>query len=244
MSGHEKIMAALPRVADSIEYTDLRKTITYRDLETMCCEAAVCGFRTVVVPSALVRRAAVCVGRGGPSVATVISYPFGSQSASVKAREAEAAVEDGARELDVVPHFGTILAERWDVVGHELAEIRRATGEITLKLVLEAGLLSSSRIREACSIAANQGFEYVVNTVGFRIVSTDPDAEGSASVGVLESLRGLVGDGLKLKAAGGVTTLQAVNELLDAGADRVAIPVRAGLLRAMEWMATEKEAGS
>lgn len=232
------------QLGGSIEYTDLRKTITYRDVETMCVEAAVCGLGTVVVPSALVRRAVTCIGRSGPSVATIISYPFGTQSASVKAREAATAVESGARELDVVPHFGAIFAARWDDVGKELAGIRRSARDVALKLVLEAERLSPAQIRETCAIAAREGFEYAVNTLGFRIVSTDPSAQGSASVEMVKALREHARDTLRVKAAGRVATLQTVNDLLDAGAERVAIPVRPGLLRAMGWMTSGKEARS
>ena len=224
-----------PRNGRAIEYTDLRKVVSFRDVEAMCCDAIAYGLGTVVVPTALIRRAAACVEGDSPAIGSVISYPFGTQSACVKAREAAIAVEDGAHDLDVVPHFGAILAERWGDVEAELQEIRAAAESVTLKLVLEVGRLSSPQIREACAIAAQQGFEYVVNTVGFRIVSTDPDAEGAASVGTLESLRELGGDRLKLKAAGGVTTHRAVIELLAAGADRVAVPVSAGLPRSMGW---------
>lgn len=230
------------QIAGAIEYTDLRKAITYRDVETMCAEAVQYGLGTIVVPSALVRLAASCCQGKLPSVATVISYPFGSQSPHVKAREAAVAVEHGACELDIVPHFGAILAERWDDVREELCSIRNASGDVTLKLVIETGRLSSTQIREACSVAADNGFEYVVNTVGFRLVSTDPDAEGLASVQVVRSLREIPGDSLQIKAAGGVTTLQAVSDLLDAGAHRVAISMSPGLLRAMDWTSEGRRA--
>jgi len=223
------------QIASAIEYTDLRKAITYRDVETMCMEASINGFGTIVVPSALVRYAASCTAGGGPSVTTVLSFPFGTQAASVKAREAAVAVEHGACELDVVPHFGAILAERWDDVREEFGEIRRETGSTTLKLVLETGRLTSTQIRDTCDIAASNGFEYIVNTLGFRLVSTDPNAEGAASAQIIRSLRDLAPDSLGIKAAGGVTTLQAVSDLLDAGAQRVAINVSPGLLRAMGW---------
>jgi len=228
------------QIASAIEYTDLRKEITYRDVETMCMEAAVNGFATIVVPSALVRHAVSCTAGGGPSIATVLSFPFGTQAASVKAREAAVAVEHGARELDVVPHFGAILAERWDDVREELAEIRGATDTATLKIVLETGRLSSTQIRETCAIAASNGFQFIVNTVGFRLVSTDPTAEGSASVEIVRSLRDLASDSLGIKAAGGVTTLQAVSDLLDAGAKRIAVNVSPGLVRAMGWTLTRE----
>jgi len=219
------------RFARAIEYTDLRKTISSRDVETMCAEAILYRLGVVVVPSALVRQAVACASGGGPSVGTVISYPFGTQAAVVKAREAAAAVEHGARELDLVPHFGAILAERWSAVRAELAELRHAAGAARLKLVLETGRLTASSIRETCAIAANEGFEYVVNTVGFRLVSTDPDAEGLASVEVVRSLRELSGDALRLKAAGGIVGLDLVEDLLNAGVDRIAISVASGALR-------------
>ncbi len=228
------------QIASAIEYTDLRKAITYRDVETMSMEAVMNGFGTIVVPSALVRHAASCTAGGGPSIATVLSFPFGTQAANVKVREAAVAVEHGARELDVVPHFGAILAERWDDVHEEFAEIRGATGATTLKLVLETSRLTSTQIRDTCDIAASNGFEYIVNTLGFRLVSTDPNAEGAASVQVVRSLRDLASDSLNIKAAGGVTTLQAVSDLLDAGAKRVAVNVSPGLVRAMGWTLTRE----
>jgi len=223
------------QISTSIEYTDLRKTITYRDVETMCMEAALYGFGTIVVASGLVQHAASCCPSDGPSIATILSFPFGTQAASVKAREAAVAVEHGAYELDLVPHFGAIFAERWNDVGKEFAEIRRASGPATLKLVLETGRLSSAQIHEVCAIAADNGFDYVTNTVGFRLVSTDPNAEGSASVQTIRTLHDLAGDSLGIKAVGGVTTLLAVNDLLNAGAQRVALNVLPGLLRSMGW---------
>ena len=227
--------------ARKVEYTDLRKALTYRDIETMCMEAAQYGLGTVVVPSALVRRAAAYCSGEFPLVATVISYPFGTQSPCVKAREAAIAIEHGARELDVVPHFGSILAERWADVARELSAIRGAASEAALKLVLETGRLSSGQIREACAIAVDNGFKYVANTVGFRLVSTDPDAEGTASASIVVSLRELAGESLAIKAVGGISTLGEVNDLLDAGAARVGISMSPGLLRSLEWAANEEE---
>jgi len=239
MTTHDVGKRGTALIADAIEYTDLRKTITYRDVEMMCTEAIHYGLRTLVVPSALVQHAVSCCVGQARSIATVISYPFGTQSPNVKAREAAVAVEQGCSELDAVPHFGAILAERWGDVRKELVMIRSASGDVPLKLVLETGRLSSSQIREVCSIAADSGFSYVVNTVGFRLVSTDPDAEGSASVPIVHSLRESAGTALHIKAAGGIKTLQAVRDLLAAGAQRVAVPMVPGVLRSMDWLPEE-----
>ena len=98
------------RFARAIEYTDLRKTISSRDVETMCAEAILYRLGVVVVPSALVRQAVACAGGGGPSVGTVISYPFGTQAAVVKAREAAAAVEHGGSMTVLTQPAGRALA--------------------------------------------------------------------------------------------------------------------------------------
>jgi len=229
------------RIQSVIEYTDLRKAMTYRDVEVLCIEAMYYGLGMVVVPSALVGHAVSCLAGKRVTVGTVISYPFGSQSPRVKAREAATAVSQGANELDVVPHFGAILAERWDDVSQELSSIRVAAAAATLKLVLETGRLSSNQIRTACSIASDSGFAYVVNTVSFRLVSTDPNAEGLASVPVVKSLCELAGESLQIKAAGGVSTLQEIKDLLHAGAQRVALTMYPGLLRALDWTSCEGE---
>lgn len=220
-------------IAAAIEYTDLRKEITYRDVETMCTEAVLHGLGAVVVPSALVRAATGYLADGGPAVATVISFPFGTQSVSVKAQEASVAVEQGASELDIIPHFGAILAGRWNDLRRELAEIRNATGKKALKLVLEIDRLSTEQIREACAVASDCGFDYVANTVGFRLVSTDPNAQGSASAQVVKTLYDLSRNRLKVKAAGGVTTTAIMGSLIDAGARRVAVNASLGSLRAL-----------
>ena len=217
--------------AIAIEYTDLRKTISARDVETMCLEATGYGLGAVVVPSALVREAAGLLADERCAVGTVISYPFGTQSPAVKAREAGAALEHGAAELDVVPHFGPILGGRWDAVRDELRELRRATGDARLKLVLEVDRMSNDVVREACAIAAGEGFRFVVNTMGFRIVSTDPDAEGAASPDAIRLLRKLANDELRLKAVGGIVGREQIDALIAAGADRIAIEVASGVLR-------------
>jgi len=233
-------------VREAIEYTDFRKTISERDIETMCAEAVAHGFGAVIVPSAVVSwaRRSLSQSSSGPrvSIGTVISYPFGSQSACVKAIEAETALSDGATRLDIVPHFGTIAAERWECVRGDLATVRDVAGDAELKLVLEMSCLTPQQIREASAIAADLGYTHVSNTVGFRIVSTDP-TKSTASGETVTSLQQLVGETLRVKASGGIETKRDVLGLLDAGADRVAVAVAPGRLRVMGWSA-EAEGGS
>jgi len=223
------------RLESRVDYTDLRKAITYGDVESMCADAITFGFGSVVVPSGLVRRAASVLKNGDLTVGSVLSYPFGTQAAVVKAREAEVAAGHGAAGLDLVPHFGAILAEDWDSVRAELAAVRSAVGELPLALVLETGRLRTSQIRELCTIAADCGYVRVANTVGFRLVSTDPDAEGRASVETIRTLSELIDGSLKIKAVGGITNRSQIEELRVSGADRFAVDAGTETIRNGKW---------
>jgi len=219
-----------PALAQVIDYTDLRKDLTYGDVEALCLEALVHGIGTIVVPSMLVPRAVACVG-AGPVVSCVIGYPFGTQAASVKATEASNAVAGGARQLEVVPHFGALRAGRWQTVADELRAIREASNGATLTLVLETRALDRASVERACALAADLNYTLVANSIGFRTVSTRPETQGAATPEAIEALIRLAGKRIGVKAIGGISTRAEVEALLRAGAARVALEARHGLLR-------------
>ncbi len=216
-------------LAEVVDYTDLRKEITYADVEALCLEAAVYGVRTVVVPSALVSRAVRRLA-GAARVSCPIAYPFGTQAAVVKAREAEVAVASGAAELEVVPHFGALRARRWEAAAAELETVARAAGGATLKLVLETGILEADVLKRACALARDTGFAFVSNTVGFRLVSTEPGTVGSASEEAIGRLVRWAGGSIGVKVVGGVASIADVERWRVAGATRVAVSAQRGLL--------------
>jgi deoxyribose-phosphate aldolase len=219
-------------LAQAVEYTDLRKEITYADVERLCYKAVVHKFAAVVVPSALVKLAATYLKDSPVRVATVIAYPYGTESLEAKVCEIETALVDGANELDVVPHFGAIRAGRWDVVEKELKAVRRAAADRTLKLVLEAQCLSKEELDHLVKIAAAMGFQFVVNATGFRLVSTKPETAGRASPELVSSLVKIGASQIRVKAAGGIREVADAQALIVAGATRVAIIAEAGVLRA------------
>lgn len=222
-------------LARAIEYTDLCKDITYGDVERMCLKARLLGCACVVVPSILIHIAAQCVSEAGLGVATIIAYPFGTQAIDVKAKEVEVAVSQGATEIEAIPHYGTLRAGRWPEVKAELAAIMKAADGSILKLVLETSYLTTDELRSTCAIASDLGYTYVVNTTGFRVVSTRPETAGQADPEIVQQLREASGGGLHVKAAGGITSPTMAQELLDAGATRIAIEAGNGTL----WECTE-----
>jgi len=221
------------RLADSViaglEYADLRKDTTYGDIESLCLEARAYGVKTVVVASALVARAVAAI-EGEARVACPIAYPFGTQAVEVKVREAQAAIAAGAQELDIAPHFGSLRARRWEDVVEELETIARAARGVTLKLVLETGYLEDDVLERSCMAARDAGYSFVTNTIGFRIVSTQPETMGAASVEAVRRLARVAGQGLGVRAVGGARTPEDVAALRAAGASRVAVFAERGLL--------------
>jgi len=212
-----------PELARAIEYTDLRKDITYGDVERLCLKARSIGCACVVVPSILVPLAAQYVSGASVGVGTLIAYPFGTQATNVKAKEVEVAVSQGATEIEAIPHYGTLRAGQWSEVEAELSAIRDAAGGSILKLVLETSYLTADQLRFACAIASDLGFTYVVNTTGFRVVSTRPETAGQADPQIVQQLLEASSGRFRVKAAGGIENPAAAQALLDAGATRIAI---------------------
>ena len=209
--------------AGAIEYTDLRKGLRYRDVECLCREALFLGLGAVVVPTMLVSTAAEALAGSGVGVGCVVSYPFGTQPVAGKQAEIEAAVRDGATEIDVVPHLGTVRAERWADVEAELVGLRRASAEVPLKLVIEMSLLDHGVVRSVADLASDLGYDYLVSSAGFRVVSTRPESAGAATTAIVERMVEAARGRLRVKAAGGVTSAAQIAALVSAGAERVAV---------------------
>jgi len=218
------------RIAGRIDYTDVRKELTYADIEQACHDAQEHKIASIVIPSALVPLAVRSLAGTDVAVGCYIAYPFGTQSTRVKAREAEAAVGHGATELELVPHHGTLRAGRWKEFEGELRVVRTATGNALLKLAVEVSYLSDDELVAIARIAAEAGYRLLSNTAGFRVVSTRPESEAAATPeGVARILE--TGAGIAPKAVGGVRTAADVVRLVRAGAQRVAFQVAPGALR-------------
>jgi len=229
------------RLARTIDYTNVKKDATYADVERTCLEAQTHGVAAVVVPSALVQRAARHLDGSNVLVGCYIGYPFGTPGTAVKAREADTAVADGAREIELVPHFGAIRARRWRDVERELAAVRAAIGKAVFNLVAEESVLTDEELMSVAHLAADAGCMLIANTAGFRIVSTRPETEATATVHAVERLLRAGMGSVRPKAAGGIRTAAEITDLVDAGAERVAIPADSGALRrlAEEWQGGE-----
>lgn len=205
-----------------IDYTLLKPERSLADYVEFIREADKWGFRTVFLPPYYVPMAAGILSASDTIVGTPISFPYGYTTPETKASEALSALEDGARELDMVMNVSAALSSEWDLVEEDLREVaetvrawEKATmsGPILLKVILETPYLNEQQIVEACRRAEKAGLDYVKTATG-----TGP---GGATPEVIALMRKTVGDEMGVKAAGGVRTWEQAHEMIKAGANRI-----------------------
>lgn len=203
-------------LAGFIEHTILKPDCSLQDIRRVCEEAIRCRFAGVCIPPYFVRDAKRIIGAESPTrVVTVVGFPMGYTAIAAKSEEIKRAVDEGADEIDAVLHISALKSDNWNHVQHDIEGIARAThmrGRIS-KLILECGLLTEDEIRRVVEIAKTAGIHYLKTGTGFHGYP--------ATVEMVRLLKSLAGADMKVKAAGGIRTLETANALLEAGADRL-----------------------
>jgi deoxyribose-phosphate aldolase len=218
---------------ETVSYEQLAKTIDHSllrpELEDCFVREGVALARRYGVMSATVRPADVAVAAellDGTDVlvSTVVGFPHGSSRTETKIREAELALADGARELDMVLNIGRLRSGRGDDVRADVAavvETAAAAGAI-VKVILENAYLSDAEKELGCRLAEEAGAAFVKTSTGF--------APGGATIEDLTLMRRTVGPGVQVKAAGGVRTLDALLEVMNVGVTRIGATATAAIL--------------
>ena len=202
------------RLGDVLDHTLLRPDATLRDIERLCAEAREQRLYAVCVNSIWVPDAARLLRGSTVALATVIGFPFGATPSAIKAAETALAVQQGAREVDVVVPLGALRAARWDEVEADVAAVVEAAGDALVKVILESALLTPMELVKACAVARDGGADYVKTSTGFH-------AAGGASPETVALMRLAVGDSMGVKASGGVRDGAAALAMLAAGATRI-----------------------
>ncbi|QIX61046.1 deoxyribose-phosphate aldolase [Hymenobacter sp. BT18] len=206
---------AAPDLAARIDHTLLRPDATREQIAQLCAEAAQYKFASVCVPPCYVRQAVEELHGSGVPVCTVVGFPLGYQLAKVKFFEAHQALNDGAKEVDMVLNVAAFksgrLSEVEDEVG-ELAELCHFKQAI-LKVIIETALLTEEEIIQACQLCTEAGADFVKTSTGF--------ANRGASVADIELMRRHLPAHIRIKASGGIRTREAALALVAAGADRL-----------------------
>jgi deoxyribose-phosphate aldolase len=202
-------------VALLIDHTLLKPEATEDDIARLCNDARQYSFASVCVNPFWVRFAAKALVGSSVRVCTVIGFPLGANVTKTKLAEAEFALADGAQELDMVQNIGALRSGQVELVRDEiaaLAELAHSHGAI-LKVILETCLLNQTQKTAACRLAAEARADFVKTSTGF--------ASGGATIEDVKLMRATVGESMGVKASGGVRTLEALRQMVAAGANRI-----------------------
>ncbi len=200
-------------IAKTIDHTLLKPEATPEAIDQICAEAAQHGFAAVCVNPVYVARAAGALAGTGVEVATVVGFPLGANTTSIKAREAWEALQQGATEIDMVINVGLFKGGQRKAVGDEIAEIVRVAEKFPVKVILETSLLSDEEIAEASTLAMDAGAAFVKTSTGF--------GSRGASVNDVRIMKQTVGDRCQIKASGGIRTRADALAMIEAGASRI-----------------------
>ena len=203
----------MKKLAKYIDHTLLKADATPEAIRKLCAEAKEYDFMSVCVNPSYIPLCKEELQGSDVLVCTVIGFPLGMMSTKAKVYEAASAVEDGADEVDMVLNIGRLKAGESDYVTQEIAAVKKAVGEKTLKVIIETCLLSEEEKRQACACVVAGGADFVKTSTGF--------STGGATFEDVALLKECVGDKAKVKAAGGVRSHADFLKMIELGADRI-----------------------
>ena len=195
-----------------VDHTLLKPEATPEQIAALCAEAAEHGTASVCVNGSYVALAKKLLD-GKAQVCAVIGFPLGAMSTAAKAFEAAEAIRDGADEIDMVIHIGQLKAGNTDYVLEDIKAVKAAIGDHILKVIIETCLLTEEEKITMCRLVTESGAEYIKTSTGF--------STGGATFDDVRLFAEHVGEGVKIKAAGGIRSREDMEEFLRLGASRL-----------------------
>lgn len=201
------------RLAQVIDHTVVSPDASIDDVARACGDAKKYGFACVVVSSCHVQRARELLNGTLIKVCSVVGFPFGASTTTVKIVEAMEAMKNGASELDIVVNLGMVKSGRYEFVEIDLKNVIAMTPQKVHKVIIETGSLTPEEITNVCRIAVKAGAEFVKTSTGY--------GPRGATVEDIKLMRQAVGSLCRIKASGGIRDLAAVTAMVEAGAERI-----------------------
>lgn len=202
----------LKEILSRCDHTLLAQTATWAEIRALCDDGMKYGCASVCIPASYVRQAAAYVG-GRLPVCTVIGFPNGYDTTAAKCFMAEDAVKNGADEVDMVINIGWVKDRRWEDLLSEIRAVKDACGGRILKVIIECCLLTGEEKIKMCEIVTASGADYIKTSTGF--------GGGGATREDVALFKAHVAPHVRIKAAGGIASLQDAADFLALGADRL-----------------------
>lgn len=195
-----------------VDHTQLAQTATWEDVRKLCDEAIAYGTASVCIPPSYVKQAKE-YGKDKMAVCTVIGFPNGYNTTAVKEFETKEAIADGADEIDMVINLGWVKDGRYDLVEQEIRTLKAACGDKVLKVIIETCLLTDEEKIRMCQVVTDAGADYIKTSTGF--------SSAGATFADIALFAQHVGSDVRIKAAGGISSLEDAEKFLELGAERL-----------------------
>lgn len=215
-------------VLKHVDHTLLTQTATWEEIKEILDDGIKYSTASACIPAAYVKQSAEYV-EGKLPICTVIGFPNGYSTTAVKVFETKDAIENGASEIDMVINIGMLKDKRYQDVEDEIRQIKETCGEKILKVIIETCLLTEDEKIKMCEIVTKAGADYIKTSTGF--------STAGATFEDVDLMRKHVGENVKVKAAGGISSFDDAEEFIRLGADRL------GTSRLVKIMKNSPDAG-
>ena len=200
------------KILSAVDHTLLSQTARWEEIKKICDDAVSYGTASVCIPPSYVKRAKEYLG-DRMAVCTVIGFPNGYQTEAVKVFETRDAIENGADEIDMVINLGDVKDGNYQKVEEEIRRVKEACGSKILKVIIETCLLTEEEKIRMCQAVTDSGADFIKTSTGFSTAGAT-----FADIGLFAEH---VGEGVKIKAAGGISSFADAEEFLSLGASRL-----------------------
>lgn len=215
-------------VLKHVDHTLLTQSATWEEIRQICDDAMEYQTASVCIPPCYVRQAKEYLKDRIP-VCTVIGFPNGYMTTAVKEFETKDAIANGAEEIDMVINIGWLKDQKYDLIENEIRTLKAACADKILKVIIETCLLTDEEKIKMCEIVTKAGADYIKTSTGF--------SKAGATFADIELFAKHIGPQVKMKAAGGISSMADAEKFLELGADRL------GTSRIIKLVKNEKATG-
>lgn len=200
------------KILNAVDHTLLTQSATWEDIKQILDDGIKYEVASACIPASYVKKAKEYVD-GKLAICTVIGFPNGYSTTAVKVFETEDAIKNGADEIDMVINIGDVKNRDYQSILNEIKAIHKACNGKILKVIIETCLLTEEEKIKMCEIVTQSGAEYIKTSTGF--------STGGATFDDIALMKKYVGKDVKIKAAGGISSLEDVAKFMELGADRL-----------------------
>ena len=199
----------IKEILSKCDHTLLAQTATWEDIKAICDDGIKYQTASVCIPPCFVKQASE-YSKGRVVICTVIGFPNGYNTTAVKEFETKDAIANGADEIDMVINIGELKAGNYDYVENEIRTLKKACGDKILKVIIETCLLTDDEKIKMCELVTKAGADFIKTSTGF--------SKAGATFADIELFAKHVGKNVKMKAAGGISSIEDAEKFVELGA--------------------------